>query len=214
MLTSSSPARQASTCDHSPTRSASWTGTGACLGRRAAPERRVLPRQRNSTAELSEASRVASALIPPSALLHHVPAIAVNSRGFERVAHGRGLEPGDYERWPAASLSAEWVRLLNLRGDLIGMGTPGSEPGLAPRYRADKTSFRLAFSNSMAACGSETDQFWAVRGGTEPWRLRKTARAESSTRIDARLRYRSWEVQVALLSERINYFTEHFMVHS
>ena len=89
------------------------TGTGACL--------EALRRTRSGEfcldnaipiAELSEASRVASALIPLSALLHHVPAIAVNSRGLERVAHGRGLEPGDYERWPAASLSAEWVRLL------------------------------------------------------------------------------------------------------
>jgi tRNA pseudouridine55 synthase len=106
------------------------TGTGACL--------EALRRTRSGEfclenaipiAELSEAPRVASALIPLSALLHHLPAIAINSRGLERVAHGRGLEPGDYERWPAASSSAEWVRLLNLRGDLIGMGTPGSEPG-------------------------------------------------------------------------------------
>jgi tRNA pseudouridine55 synthase len=106
------------------------TGTGACL--------EALRRTRSGEfcldntipiAGLSEASRVASALIPLSALLHHLPAIAVNSRGLERVAHGRGVEPGDYERWPAASPSAEWVRLLNLRGELIGMGTPGSEPG-------------------------------------------------------------------------------------
>ena len=106
------------------------TGTGACL--------EALRRTRSGEfcldnaipiAQLSEASRVASALIPLSALLHHLPAIAVNSRGLERVAHGRGLEPGDYERWPAALPPAEWVRLLNLRGDLIGMGTLGSEPG-------------------------------------------------------------------------------------
>ena len=106
------------------------TGTGACL--------EALRRTRSGEfcldnaipiAGLSEASRVASALIPLSGLLHHLPAIAVNSRGLEQVAHGRGLEPGDYERWPSASPSAEWVRLLNLRGELIGMGTPGSELG-------------------------------------------------------------------------------------
>jgi len=94
------------------------TGTGACL--------EALRRTRSGEFCLDN---VASALIPLSALLHHLPAIAVSSRGLERVAHGRGLEPGDYERWPAASPSAEWVRLLNLRGELIGMGTPGREPG-------------------------------------------------------------------------------------
>ena len=79
------------------------TGTGACLGRCAAPGGEFCLDNAIPIPELSEASRVASALIPLSALLHHVPAIAVNSRGLERVAHGRGLEPGDYERWPAAS---------------------------------------------------------------------------------------------------------------
>src|SRR5262245_10331396 len=55
----------------------------------------------------------------------------------------------------------------------------------APRYRADVKS--KSFRDSHLATvrrlgGSETDSFWAVRGGTQPWRLRKTARAESSTR--------------------------------
>jgi tRNA pseudouridine55 synthase len=106
------------------------TGTGACLEalrRTRSGEFRL--ENAMGIPELSEPSRVASALIPLSALLHHLPAITVNSRGLERVAHGRGLEAGDYECRPAALPPAEWVRLLNVRGDLIGMGTPGSEPG-------------------------------------------------------------------------------------
>jgi len=106
------------------------TGPGACLEalrRTRSGEFRL--ENAMGISELSEPSRVASALIPLSALLHHFPAITVNSRGLDRVAHGRGLEPGDYERRPAALSPVEWVRLLNLGGDLIGMGTPGSAPG-------------------------------------------------------------------------------------
>jgi tRNA pseudouridine55 synthase len=106
------------------------TGTGACL--------EALRRTRSGQfcldkalpiAELSEPSRVASALIPMSALLHDLPAVTVNSRGLERVSHGRGLEPGDYERCPALLPAEAWVRLVDLRGELIGIGTPAADPG-------------------------------------------------------------------------------------
>jgi tRNA pseudouridine55 synthase len=106
------------------------TGTGACL--------EALRRTRSGEfsldtalpiAELSEPSRVASALIPMSALLQHLPAVIVNARGLERVSHGRGLEPGDYEPCAALLPPESWLRLVDLRGELIGMGTPESEPG-------------------------------------------------------------------------------------
>jgi tRNA pseudouridine55 synthase len=106
------------------------TGTGACLEalRRTRSGEfsldRALP-----IAELSEPSRVASALIPMSALLHHLPAVIVSARGLERVSHGRWLEPGDYEHRVASLPPESWVRLMDGRGELIGMGTPGSEPG-------------------------------------------------------------------------------------
>jgi tRNA pseudouridine55 synthase len=80
-------------------------------------------------ADLSEPSRVASALIPLSALLHHLPAITVNSRGLEHVSHGRALEAADYEHWPTLVRPEAWVRVLDLRGELIAMGTPGGDRG-------------------------------------------------------------------------------------
>ena len=37
------------------------------------------------------------------------------------------LEPGDYEHGPPLIRPESWVRVLDLRGDLVAMGTPGSE---------------------------------------------------------------------------------------
>jgi tRNA pseudouridine55 synthase len=106
------------------------TGTGACLEalRRTRSGEFCLDKAL-AIADLSEPSRVASALIPMSALLPHLPVVTVNSRGLERVSHGRGLEAGDYECDPASLPPEAWVRLMDLRSELIGMGTPGSEPG-------------------------------------------------------------------------------------
>jgi tRNA pseudouridine55 synthase len=104
------------------------TGTGACLEalRRTRSGEfsldRALP-----IADLSQPPRVAAALIPLSALLHNLPAITVNPRGLEHVSHGRTLEPGDYEHGPPLIRPESWVRVLDLRGDLVAMGTPGSE---------------------------------------------------------------------------------------
>jgi tRNA pseudouridine55 synthase len=106
------------------------TATGACL--------EALRRTRSGEfcldmampiGELNDASRVASLLIPLSALLHHLPAVTINARGVEHVSHGRQLDSRDYEPCPASLVPEIWVRLLDLRGELIGMGTVGNEPG-------------------------------------------------------------------------------------
>jgi len=109
------------------------TGTGACL--------EALRRTRSGECHLNEALRlddlgdaalVASHLVPLERLLPHFPAVTVTTEGCARVAHGRELEPGDYER-PAASppdpSSPAWVRLLDMKGALVGVATGGSRPG-------------------------------------------------------------------------------------
>jgi tRNA pseudouridine55 synthase len=116
------------------------TGTGACL--------EALRRTRSGEFDLDSAvpiddlrdpSSVVSRVIPPSAVLQHLPAVTLNERGTERASHGRELESNDYgpvEPWLALfSLSSSarspdmWVRLLDRRGGLIGLGTSGNRPG-------------------------------------------------------------------------------------
>jgi tRNA pseudouridine55 synthase len=82
--------------------------------------------------ELGDMPRVVSRLIPPSALLTHLPAVTVTERGLQHVVHGRELAPGDYEPAlppPRFPLSPDlWVRLLDARGGLAGMATGGASP--------------------------------------------------------------------------------------
>ena len=109
-------------------------GTGACL--------EALRRTRSGDFtlesalrldELSDATRVASRLITPSALLTDLPAVTVSERGLQHVVHGRELGSGDYAPAfppPRFPLPPErWVRLLDGRGDLAGMATGGAAPG-------------------------------------------------------------------------------------
>ena len=117
------------------------TGVGACLE----DLRRTRSGEFNLDSamrleDLRDPSRVIPRVIPPSALLRHLPAVTLNERGTDRVSHGRELEPNDYELidqsaslpapYPSSPFPPEaWVRMLDDRGSLIGLGTSGNRPG-------------------------------------------------------------------------------------
>jgi tRNA pseudouridine55 synthase len=62
-------------------------------------------------------------LIPMERLLPHMPAVTVTAEGLARVSHGQHVRPDDLAG-PQPSGAAEWVRLLDGRGVLVGLGTP------------------------------------------------------------------------------------------
>ncbi len=64
-----------------------------------------------------------SLLIPLEKLLPRVPAVTVTVEGLTRVSHGQHVRPADVAGTAAPS-SAEWVRLLDGGGALIGLATP------------------------------------------------------------------------------------------
>jgi tRNA pseudouridine55 synthase len=67
-------------------------------------------------------------LIPMERLLPRFPAVTVTAEGLTRVSHGQHVRPvdlaGDAALWPA-----EWVRLLDASGALVGLGTPQAHSG-------------------------------------------------------------------------------------
>ncbi|OFW02479.1 MAG: tRNA pseudouridine(55) synthase TruB [Acidobacteria bacterium RIFCSPLOWO2_02_FULL_68_18] len=118
-------------------------GTGACLE----ALRRIRAGEFTIEAavqleELSDAARVASRLVPLHALLGGLPAVTLTDRGRERVAHGQELEPEDYtpagpqepphlmagDRRPGP-VDPAWVRLIDARGALVALATPGARAG-------------------------------------------------------------------------------------
>lgn len=62
-------------------------------------------------------------LIPMERLLHGFPAVTVTSEGLTRVSHGQHVRPMDMTA-EATLGAAEWVRLLDPGGALVGVGTP------------------------------------------------------------------------------------------
>jgi hypothetical protein len=69
-------------------------------------------------------------------VLPAVAAVVLTDEGVRRAVHGRDLGPADVvppgfdvESSPPGG-AADAVRLLDLRGELIGIGEPGSAPGL------------------------------------------------------------------------------------
>jgi tRNA pseudouridine55 synthase len=72
---------------------------------------------------------VAALLIPMDKLLSGFPAVTVTSEGLVRVSHGQQVRASDLVG-AAPSCSAEWVRLLDGSGALVGLGTPGTASGL------------------------------------------------------------------------------------
>ena len=74
-------------------------------------------------------SDVATLLIPMDKLLSGFPAVTVTSEGLVRVSHGQQVRASDLVG-SAPSGPAEWVRLLDGSGALVGLGTPGTATGL------------------------------------------------------------------------------------
>jgi len=64
-----------------------------------------------------------TALIPMERLLPGFPAVTVTAEGLTRVSHGQHVRPVDL-MVEAAVGAAEWVRLLDSSGALVGLGTP------------------------------------------------------------------------------------------
>jgi len=62
-------------------------------------------------------------LIPMEDLLPRMPAVTVTAEGLARVSHGQHVRPVDLAG-PQPSGAAEWVRLLDAGGALVGLGTP------------------------------------------------------------------------------------------
>jgi tRNA pseudouridine55 synthase len=69
-----------------------------------------------------------TALIPMERLLPGFPAVTVTAEGLTRVSHGQHVRPVDVTVEPALG-AAEWVRLLDLDGALVGVGTPQRHSG-------------------------------------------------------------------------------------
>jgi len=62
-------------------------------------------------------------LIPMERLLPGFPAVTVTAEGLTRVSHGQQVRPMDLTA-EATLGAAEWVRLLDSGGALVGVGTP------------------------------------------------------------------------------------------
>ena len=103
-------------------------GTGACL--------EALRRTRSGDFTLEEAvpldalhgGTLETLLIPMEKLLPHFPAVTVTAEGLARVAHGQHVRPADLAG-PRPSSTAEWIRLLDAGGALVGLGTPQRPSG-------------------------------------------------------------------------------------
>ena len=67
-------------------------------------------------------------LIPMEDLLPRMPAVTVTAEGLARVSHGQHVRPVDLAG-PQPSGAAEWVRLLDVGGALVGLGTPQRPSG-------------------------------------------------------------------------------------
>jgi tRNA pseudouridine55 synthase len=105
-------------------------GTGACL--------EALRRTRSGDFSLDEAvaldaledpADLETLLIPMEKLLPNLPAVTVTSEGLARVSHGQQIRASDLAG-PALSTAADWVRLLDGSGSLVGLGTPHSTSGI------------------------------------------------------------------------------------
>ena len=61
-------------------------------------------------------------------LLPRMPAVTVTAEGLARVSHGQHVRPVDLAG-DAALGPAEWVRLLDASGALVGLATPQAHSG-------------------------------------------------------------------------------------
>ena len=89
----------------------------------------AVPLDSLTSSDPSAGSDVATLLIPMDKLLSSFPAVTVTSEGLVRVSHGQQVRASDLVG-SAPSGPAEWVRLLDGSGALVGLGTPGTAAGL------------------------------------------------------------------------------------
>ena len=68
-------------------------------------------------------SALETLLIPMEGLLPAFPAVTVTAEGLTRVSHGQHVRPVDMTSG-ASQVPAEWVRLLDAEGALVGLATP------------------------------------------------------------------------------------------
>ena len=112
------------------------------------------------------------------------------------------------------------MRLFDAAGALVALASPGRDAWcIASVRRADIESKSFGDPYLATVYGGLVDPrgwitFWAVRGGTVVafTKDRKTGIIGTYKTHDSDTG--SPEVQVALLSERINYLTEHFKIHA
>jgi tRNA pseudouridine55 synthase len=74
---------------------------------------------------LEDPASVPAALIPPAAALPRLSTVQLTDEGARRAAHGRILGPDDLAAAPPGRVS-EWVRLLDVDGQLVGLARPVS----------------------------------------------------------------------------------------
>ena len=106
----------------------------------------ALRRTRNGDATLEHAVELAAverdprvaaaALVPPDGMLPSLAPVVLTDLGVRHAMNGRDLGPGDAARGfvaagpRSAAQPAVTVRLMNLRGELVGLGAPAKTPGL------------------------------------------------------------------------------------
>ena len=67
-------------------------------------------------------------LVPMERLLPGFPAVTVTAEGLTRVSHGQDVRSSDVASRDAF-VTAEWVKLLDASGTLVGLGTPQPHSG-------------------------------------------------------------------------------------
>jgi tRNA pseudouridine55 synthase len=90
-------------------------------------ETRLFAEARRAKAEIPNPG-LETALIPMERLLPRFPAVTVTAEGLARVSHGQHVRPVDVTV-EAPLGAAEWVRLLDAGGALVGVGTPQRHSG-------------------------------------------------------------------------------------
>jgi tRNA pseudouridine55 synthase len=85
-------------------------------------ETRLSTEARRAKAEIANPG-LETVLIPMEHLLPGFPAVTVTAEGLTRVSHGQHVRPVDLAA-EATLGAAEWIRLLDPGGALVGVGTP------------------------------------------------------------------------------------------
>ena len=195
-------------------------GCGGHLRRAPADPQRGL-RRRRTPCRSDEAERlgraVADRLVSPAEALPDLPSVRLTDAGLNRAVHGNPLGPEHLEgRWiPAAGVAPGPVRVLAGDGRLVALAHAARRrfaSGRRPRITSDpcgRRAWRSLYDGGPVTHPARSGSF--VEGTNVLTNERKTEVIGVYRTHDADTG--SPEVQVALLSERINYLTEHFKTH-